>query len=114
MSVDGWSVDHHYTGSLWNMVGYSDLFDHGEVQFFEGDEKVKKVKDDNPFKLLETHAEPWGWRGGVLWGWHGEGHPCVIGVLSGKVEEHSIFKKAGWAGGPGMVDLVRWAWTSWE
>jgi len=96
------------------MVGYSDLFDHGEVQFFEGDEKVKKVKDDNPFKLLETHAEPWGWRGGVLWGWHGEGHPCVIGVLSGKVEEHSIFKKAGWAGGPGMVDLVRWAWTSWE
>ena|GEM_PF-5297192 len=113
MSTDGWSIDHHYTGSLWNMVGYSDLFKHGEIQFFEGDEKIKKVKDEGGFKLLDTHADPWGWCGGVLWGWHGE-CPCTIGVLSGKEEELCKYIRAGWAGGPGLVELVSWAWTNWE
>jgi hypothetical protein len=113
MGVDGWSVDHHYTGSLWNMVGYSEFFKNGEVQFFEGDEKVKKVKGEGGFKLLDTHADHWGWCGGVLWGWRGE-CPCAIGVLSGKDEEICKFIPSGWAGGPGLVDLVNWAWTNWE
>jgi hypothetical protein len=113
MSVDGWSKDHHYTSSLWNMVGYLDLFKDGEVQFFQGDEEVKKVSDEGALKLLKTNADPWGWCGGVLWGWQGD-CPRVIGVLSGEDEELCIFINAGWAGGPGMMDLVRWAWINWE
>jgi hypothetical protein len=63
--------------------------------------------------LLETQGDTWGWTGGVLWGWHGD-CACAIGVLYGSDEEFCIFMRAGWAGGPGMVDLVSWARTYWE
>lgn len=113
MGTEGWSHRTEYTGSLWNKVGYSSLFKHGEVQFFDGDEKISKVTDDGTFRLLETQGTTWGWSGGVLWGWHKD-CACAIGVLCGTEEEFCIFLKPGWAGGPGMVDLVSWARTNWE
>jgi hypothetical protein len=113
MGTEGWESDNNYTGQKWNMVGYSHLFKNGEIQFYEADEKVKKVKDDGCFRLIETHGDPWGWSGGVLWGWHGD-CPCVIGILSGSEEECFIFIKTGWSGGEAMVDLVNWAVTNWD
>jgi len=113
MGTEAWTDDGNYTGGLWNMVGYSPLFKNGKVQFYEDNEKIKKIRDDGPFKLLETKGEHWGWDGGVLWGWCKD-CPCVVGVLSGSEEECCIFTDAGWAGGPGLPDLICWAWTQWD
>ena len=112
MGTEGWTIDSHYTSASWNRAGYSHLFKNGEVQFWEDEQKIKKIKDDGCFKLLETKGDPWGWSGGVLWGWSGD-DAVVIGALSGS-EHLLIFTSVGWAGGPGMVDLVNWAWTHWE
>lgn len=113
MGTEAWVDDENYTKPAWNMVGYSPLFKNGQVQFFEDNDKIKKVKDDGPFKLFDTKGDPWGWAGGVLWGWHKE-CPCVIGVLSGGEEHFVFFHELGWAGGPALTDLVEWAWTNWN
>src|SRR5579871_713448 len=105
MHADGWGANNNYTGSLWNMSGYSKLFKHGEVQLYEGDDKIKKVVDDGCYKLLITHGDPCGWDGGILWGYHGE-CPCVIGILCGGEDNCIYFIKFDWAGGPGLMDLV--------
>jgi hypothetical protein len=54
------------------MIDYLPLLKHGEVQIFDGDEKIKNVGDDWIFKLLETQGCIWGWVGEVLWDWHGD------------------------------------------
>jgi hypothetical protein len=113
MGTEGWKMDQEYTSKVWNMVGYSPLAKYGEVQLFDGDEKIKHVKNEGIFKLLDAPGDTWGWSGGVLWGWHHD-CACVIGLLCGAKEELCIFIKSNWAGGPGMVDLVTWARTNWE
>lgn len=113
MAVEGFGSNQEYSGKVWNEVGYSPLVEHGEVQLFDGDEKIKQVKSEGEFKLLEAHGDTWGWSGGILWGWHHD-CACVIGVLCGTKEELCIFLKAPWAGGLGMVELVHWARTNWQ
>jgi len=113
MGTEGWGSNHEYTREVWNLVGYSPIVDHGELQIFDGDEKVRHVRDEGQFKILDVQGTTWGWRGGVMWGWHHE-CPCVVGLLSGRRQELCIFINETWLGGLGMVELVSWARTNWE
>lgn len=79
---------------------------------------VTGVQDANQFKLLESVEFPVrGWEGGVIYTWW-NGGIWITGVLTGMlvVEMPGPIRegRSGWAAGPGLVDLVNWAWENWS
>lgn len=76
---------------------------------------IRDIDNDSPGLELETvnrnDLQP-GWSGGPLW-LPQEG-PAVVGVFSGSELDELDPRRAVFAGGPGMVDLVRFGFDNWQ
>ncbi len=76
---------------------------------------IRDIDNDSPGIELETVNRPdlqTGWSGGPLW-LPQEG-PAVVGVLSGSEQDGLDPRRAVFAGGSGMVDLVRFGLDNWR
>ena len=93
--------------------GYPGHF--GQRPAVELDLGIRDIDNDSPGLELETVNRPDlqdGWSGGPLWLPH-EG-PAVVGVLSGAETDEFDPRRAVFAGGGGMVDLIRFGLDNWR
>jgi hypothetical protein len=93
--------------------GYPGHF--GQRPAVELDLGIRDIDNDSPGLELETVNRSdlqGGWSGGPLW-LPQEG-PAVVGVLSGNEKDELDPRRAVFAGGAGMVDLVRFGLDNWR
>ena len=108
---DDWEDQH-----VWSHVGYPyDLSPRGDVPSFEGGIAVEDDDSDSYGTLeVETRADiASGQSGGPLWSRFNDGQRRIIGTLSGREDNFAEAKNSLFAGGSGMVRLVRWARDNW-
>ena len=87
----------------------------GERPAVELDLGIRDIDNDSPGLELETVNRPdlqGGWSGGPLW-LPQEG-PAVVGVHSGLETDELDPRRAVFAGGPGMIDLIRFGIDNWR
>lgn len=114
MGSQSWGNEDEYYRRRYVSSGYPDSF--GDRQAVEVDMGLRDIDSDSPGKELEFSLAnrdfgP-GWSGGPLW-LPGEG-PVVTGVLSGTEKDELDPRFAVFAGGKGMVDLVRFGMDNWR
>lgn len=76
---------------------------------------IRDIDNDSPGLELETVNRPDlqpGWSGGPLW-LPQEG-PAVVGVLSGSEKDELDPRRSVFAGGSGMLDLIRFGLDNWR
>ena len=81
----------------------------------ELDMGIRDIDNDSPGLELETVNRPdlqGGWSGGPLW-LPQEG-PAIVGVLSGSEMDEFDPRRAVFAGGRGMIDLIRFGLDNWR
>ncbi|MFN0071992.1 MAG: trypsin-like serine peptidase [Chloroflexota bacterium] len=88
---------------------------YGQRPAVELDLGIRDIDNDSPGLELETVNRSdlqAGWSGGPLW-LPQEG-PAVVGVLSGNEKDEFDPRRAVFAGGAGMVDLVKFGLANWR
>jgi len=88
---------------------------YGQRPAVELDLGIRDIDNDSPGLELETVNRPDlqpGWSGGPLW-LPQEG-PAVVGVLSGSEVDEFDPRRAVFAGGGGMIDLIRFGLDNWR
>jgi Trypsin len=115
MGTQSWGDEQEYYRRRYVSSGYPGTF--GTRPAVELDLGLRDIDNDSPGKELEFslagHPDigP-GWSGGPLW-LPGEG-PTVVGVLSGNEKDEFDPRFHVFAGGGGMVDLVRFGLDNWR
>lgn len=113
MGSQSWGNEDEYYRRRYMSTGYPDSFnDRPAVELDMG---LRDIDNDSPgleleFSLANRDLGP-GWSGGPLW-LPNEG-PIVTGVLSGTEKDGFDPRFAVFAGGGGMVDLIRFGLDNW-
>lgn len=104
--------DDDYYNKRFVSSGYPGSF--GERPAVELDMGVRDIDNDDPGKEIEfalrADLGP-GWSGGPLW--HHTANPYAVGVLSGQEKDGLDPTRLVYAGGGGLVGLVRHGQTNW-
>jgi hypothetical protein len=109
------SNEDEYFRRSYNSSGYPDSF--GNRPAVEFDLGIRDIDSDSPGLELECVLRPdlgSGWSGGPLWLPMPSGLPAVVGVLSGAETDEFDPRRAVFAGGRGMVDLVNFGLDNWR
>jgi hypothetical protein len=108
MGTLAWSNDSGYEGLVFSIDSYEEEF--GQYPLNNTTRSVTNITDNGQFKMLQVDSFIPGPLGAVMW-YEYNGDPRVIGVLSGAVNVDE--GDYGFAGGPGFVALVLWAYSNW-
>jgi hypothetical protein len=114
MGTQSWGDEDEYYRRRYVSTGYPGSF--GDRPAVELDMGLRDIDNDSPgieleFSLANRDFGP-GWSGGPLW-LPSEG-PKAVGVLSGSEKDEFDPRFAVFAGGKGMVELVRFGLDNWR
>jgi hypothetical protein len=115
MGTQSWGNEDEYYRRRYLSSGYPGTFQQRPA--VELDMGLRDIDNDSPGKELEFSAAGHpdlgeGWSGGPLW-LPAEG-PTVVGVLSGTEKDELDPRFLVFAGGKGMVDLVKFGLDNWR